>query len=68
MCAKCFKSESVTVNCCLRGSSSHLAFISLVHIDTVLAWLRFRKVYVLKASLRKHFLQVTDINFLSTIS
>ena len=31
--------------------SSVLAWISSVHIDKVLAWLSFRKIYVLKASL-----------------
>ena len=44
------------------------ASISLVHIDKVLALLRFRKVYVLKASFSKTFLQITDINFLPIIS
>ena len=37
-------------------------------LDKVLAWLRFTKVYVLKASFNENFLQITDINFLSTIS
>ena len=44
------------------------ASISLVHIDKVLALLHFRKVYVLKASFSKTFLQITDINFLPIIS
>ena len=39
--------------------SSLSAWISSVHIDKVLAWLRFRKVYVLKASFSKTFLQIT---------
>ena len=45
-----------------------LALIFSVHMDKVLVWPRFRKVYVLKASFSKNFLQVTDINFPSTIS
>ena len=45
-----------------------LALISSVHMDKVLVWPRFKKVYVLKASFSKNFLQITDINFLSTIS
>ena len=64
---------SVTVHCCLRSSlftvthfTSLLEFSS-VHIDKVLAWLVFRKIYVLKASFSKNLLQITDINFLPTI-
>ena len=34
----------------------------------VLVWPRIRKVYILKASFSKNFLQIADINFLSTIS
>ena len=45
-----------------------LALISSVHIDKVLAWLRFRKVHFLKASFSKTFLQITDINLLPTTS
>ena len=37
------------------------ASISSVRIDKVLASLRFRKVYVLKASFSKTFLQITDV-------
>ena len=48
--------------------SSLLAWISSVHIDKVLAWLRSRKVYVLNASFSKTFLQITDLNFVPTIS
>ena len=44
------------------------AWISLVHIDKVLAWLRFTKVYVLKATFNKTVLQISDVNFLRTIS
>ena len=32
----------------------------------VVAWLRFRKLYVLKASFRKTLLQITDINLKSS--
>ena len=39
-----------------------------VDIDKVLAWLSFRKIYVLKASFSKNLLQITEINFLPTIS
>ena len=39
-----------------------------VDIDEVLAWLSFRKIYVLKASFSKNMLQITEINFLPTIS
>ena len=48
--------------------SSLLAWISSVHIDKVLAWLSFRKIYVLMTSFSKNFVQITDINFLPTIS
>ena len=48
--------------------SSVLAWISSFHIDRVLAWLSLRKIYVLKASFSKNLLQITDINFLPTIS
>ena len=50
--------------------SSLSAWISSVHMDKEygLAWLRFRKVYVLKESFSKSFLQITDINFLPTIN
>ena len=48
--------------------SSDLAWISLVHLDKVLAWLSFTKIYVLKASFSKNLLQITDINVLPTIS
>ena len=34
--------------------SSDLAWISLVHLDKVLAWLSFRKICVLKASFSKN--------------
>ena len=47
---------------------SVLAWISLVHLDKVLAWLSFRKSYVLKASFNKNMLQITDINVLPTKS
>ena len=47
---------------------SLLSRISSVHIDKVLASLRFRKVYVLKVSFSKNFLQITDINFPPIIS
>ena len=40
----------------------------MVHIDEVLAWLSFRKIYILKASFSKNLLQITDINFLPTVS
>ena len=45
-----------------------LALIFSVHMDKVLVWPCFRKVYVLKASFSKNCLQITGINFLSTIS
>ena len=49
--------------------SSLSAWISPVHIDKVLTWLRFRKVYVLKVSFSKTFLvKISDINFLPIIS
>ena len=38
--------------------SSLLAWISSVHTDKVLAYLRFKKVFVLKASFSKTFLQI----------
>ena len=38
--------------------SSVLAWISSVHIDKVIAWLRFRKICVLKASFSKNLLQI----------
>ena len=57
-----------TVYCCLRRSLFILVWISSVHIDKVLALLRFRKVYVLKARFSKTVLQITEINFLPTIS
>ena len=41
--------------------SSVLAWISSVHLS-------FKKIYVLKASFSKNLLQITDINFLPTIS
>ena len=44
------------------------AWISLVHIDKVLAWMCFSNLYVLKASFSKTFLQVADLNFIPTIS
>ena len=53
----------VVRNCCCIVHSSLLAWISLVHVHKVLAWLRFTKVYVLKARFSKTFLQITDINF-----
>ena len=37
-----------------------LAWISSVHIEKVLTWLCFKKVYVLKASFGKTFLQITE--------
>ena len=46
----------------------HRWWSSSVHIDIVFAWLSFRKIYVLKASFSKTFLQITDINCLPTIS
>ena len=42
---------------------SELALISAVRTDKVLAWLSFRKIYVLKASFSKNLLQITDKNF-----
>ena len=45
-----------------------LAWISSFHIDKVLAWLSISKIYALKASFSKKFLQITGINFLPTIS
>ena len=52
----------------LRGvHSSVLAWISTVHTNKELAWLSFRKIYVLKASFSKNVLQITDMNFLPTI-
>ena len=57
-----------TVYCCLRSSLFILVWISSVHTDKVLALLRFRKVYVLKVRFSKTVLQITEINFLPTIS
>ena len=57
---KLLQSESVKVYYCLRSSS--------VHIDKVLAWLRFRKVYALGAGFIKTYLRITNIHFLPTIS
>ena len=48
--------------------SSVLAWISTVHTNKELAWLSFRKIYVLEASFSKNLLKITDINFLPTIS
>ena len=48
--AKWLQSKSVTVYCCYRSSLFSLGWISSAHIDKVLAWLSFRKIYVLKAS------------------
>ena len=48
--------------------SSVLAWISSVHIDKILAWLSFRKMYVLKASFSKNLLQYTDKNVLPILS
>ena len=50
--------------------SSVLPWISSVHVNKVLAWLtvRFRKIYVLKASFSKNLRQITDTNFPPTIS
>ena len=48
--------------------SSLSAWISSVHMDKELAWLRFRKVYVLTESFSKTFLQITDINFRPSIT
>ena len=48
--------------------SSLLAWISSVHIDKEVAWLSFRKIYVLLSSFSKSFVPITDINFLPTIS
>ena len=48
--------------------SSLLAWISSVHIDKEVAWLSFRKIYVLLSSFSKNFVPITDINFLPTIS
>ena len=53
----------VVRNCCLHSSLFTLGLVSLVHVAKVLASLRFTKVYVLKASFSKTFLQITDINF-----
>ena len=57
-----------TYHSVLLFASSFLAQISSIHIDKVLAWLSFRKIYVLKASFIKNLLQITDINFLPTTS
>ena len=43
--------------------SSVLASISSVHIDKILAWMSFRKIYVLQASFSKNFLKITDVKF-----
>ena len=43
--------------------SSFLAWISLFNIDEVLKWVSFSKIYALKVSFSKNFLQITDIKF-----
>ena len=45
---------------CLRPLLLTVAWISLFHIDNVLAWLSFSKIYVLKASFIKNFLQISE--------
>ena len=53
----------------LYSNTQSFAFaIFLVHIDKVLAWLSFRKICILKASFSRNLLQITDINFLPTVS
>ena len=42
---------------------SLLALISSVHVDKVLAWLSFRKIYVLKTSFSKNLPQINDKNY-----
>ena len=56
---KWLRPERVIVYWCLHSFSSLLALIFSVHIDKVLAPLCFRKVYVLKVSSSKDFLQIT---------
>ena len=60
-------SQYIDIDVCVVHSSG-LAWISLVHLDKVLAWLSFREIYVLKASFSKNIMQITDINILSTIN
>ena len=62
----CQKVSHYIADCLVH--SSVLAWISSVHIDRILAWLSLRKIYVIKASFSKNLLQITDINFLPTIS
>ena len=64
----CSQKVSQFITICVSSSSSLLASISSVLINKVLAWLRLRKVYVLKASFSKSLLQIADLNFLSTIT
>ena len=63
----CSQKVSQCIAVCVVQSSL-LAWISSVYIDKALAWMSFRKIYVLKANFIKNFLQITDINFLPTIS
>ena len=63
----CSQKVSQYIDVCVIHSSD-LGWISLVHLDKGLAWLSFRKIYVLKASFNKNILQITDINVLPTIN
>ena len=49
----CSQKVSLYIAVCVVHSSV-LAWISFVHIVKVLAWLRSRKIYVLKASFSKN--------------
>ena len=51
----CSQKVSKLIGVCVVHSSL-LAWIFSVHIDEVLVWLRFRKVYAHKASFSKTFL------------
>ena len=65
---KGLESKSVTVNCCLRSSLFTLGLDFLGPYRHVLAWMSFRKIYVVKESFSNNILQVIDINFPPTIS
>ena len=53
--------HSILLICAVQYSL--LALISSVHVDKVLAWLSFRKIYVLKTSFSKNLPQINDKNY-----
>ena len=59
----CSQKMSQYITVCVVHSSV-LAWISSVHIDKVIAWLRFRKICVLKASFSKNLLQIQGCSWI----